>query len=137
MKHTVLEEAGLKQTAARIKILELFETNPDKHLSAEELHELLKKHEQDVPLATIYRVLAQFEAASLLKRHNFSDDRAVFELETKNHHDHLVCVKCNKVEEFLDEMIESRQVEIARQHKFEISDHNLTIYGICHTCQQP
>jgi len=135
MDNPDLKKAGLKVTVPRVKILQLLEDAEDPHMSAEDVYRVLTKAGEEVGLATVYRVLTQFEAAGLVKRHNFTDDRAVFELNQKSHHDHLVCVKCGRVEEFTDEMIETRQCEIAARANFEMTDHSLNIYGICQQCQ--
>ena len=103
-------------------------------MSAETLHQELVNSDEDVGLATVYRVLTQFEAAGLVTRHNFEGGQAVFELNEGEHHDHILCVRCGKVEEFIDEVIEKRQKEIVEQHGFEMTDHHLTIYGICAEC---
>ncbi len=135
MPHSDLKKLGLKITVPRLKTLELFEQTEDSHLSAEEVFTRLAQGGEEVALATVYRVLTQFETAGIIKRHNFSDDHAVFELNQKNHHDHLVCVKCNQVEEFVDDIIEQRQEAIAKQAGFEMTDHSLNIYGICQNCR--
>lgn len=135
MNHKDLRELGLKATGPRLKILQVLEASNPHHLSAEELHSRLKAAGEDVGLATVYRVLAQFEAAGLVVRHNFEGGRSVFELDQGEHHDHLVCVICEKVEEFVDEEIEKRQAEIAKRYQFKITDHDLTIYGVCESCR--
>ena len=134
MKTGDLKKAGLKVTVPRMKILQLLEQATDPHMSAESVYNSLKEANEDVGLATVYRVLTQFESAGIVIRHNFSDDHAVFELNQKSHHDHLVCVKCGKVKEFVDEVIEQRQQAIAERANFEMTDHNLNIYGICEAC---
>jgi len=106
-----LKKAGLKVTMPRLKILEIFENSKARHLSADEVYKNLLEAGIDVGLATVYRVLTQFESAGLIKRHNFEEDRAVFELDEGEHHDHLICVRCNGVEEFVDEEIENRHVQ--------------------------
>lgn len=131
-----LKQVGLKVTTARLKILNIFEQNSQQHLSAEDVYKALLEANEDIGLATVYRVLTQFQAAGLLKRHNFEEHRAVFELDQGEHHDHLVCLKCGKVEEFVDDTIELRQKMIAEKFKFHMTDHNLNIYGICSSCQQ-
>lgn len=103
-------------------------------MSAEEIYKTLSDQGHDVGLATVYRVLTQFETAGLVIRHNFNDGHSVFELDQGVHHDHLVCIKCGQVEEFVDEIIEQRQAEIARQSKFKMTDHSLYIFGICSGC---
>ncbi|MBV8466280.1 MAG: ferric iron uptake transcriptional regulator [Burkholderiales bacterium] len=134
-KASELKDAGLKATGPRLKILNLFETTGQRHLTAEDVYRLLLDEQEDVGLATVYRVLTQFEQAGLLVRHHFETGKAVFELNQGGHHDHLVCVKCGKVEEFFDAQIEKRQDAIAKEHGFLIQDHAMYIYGICHDCQ--
>jgi Fur family ferric uptake transcriptional regulator len=131
-----IRQAGLKVTLPRTFILKILEEADPHHLTAEDVYQVLLKQGEDVGLATVYRVLTQFEAAGLVKRHHFSGGQAVFELEHGSHHDHLVCVNCGMVEEFVDEEIEKRQVDIAAKAHFKITDHSLTIYGLCHTCLQ-
>ena len=130
-----LKNAGLKATIPRLKILEILETQQPRHMSAEDIYRHLAACNEDVALATIYRVLTQFESAGLVTRHHF-EDHSVFELETGEHHDHIVCVKCNKMEEFVDPIIEKRQAEIAKKLGYEFTDHSLFLYGICQQCQQ-
>lgn len=134
MEQKHLKAAGLKITAPRIRILDLLTTSGDKHLSAEDIYHQLYKTDYDISLATIYRVLTQFEAAGLVIRHNFEAGHSVFELNPGDHHDHLVCIKCRKVVEFQDEVIEARQEEITEKFGFIMKDHALTIYGICRDC---
>ncbi len=129
--HKDLKKSGLKATLPRIKILSLFEHSDAKHLSAEDVYKLLIKSGEDVGLATIYRVLTQFEQAGLLMRHHFESDKAVFELSDSQHHDHLVCVQCGHVEEFCDDEIEKRQKIIATKKGFTIQEHSLYIYAEC------
>ncbi len=136
MNDKELREAGLKVTAARLKILQIFENADPHHMSAEDLYKKLLEQGEDVGLATVYRVLTQFEAAGLARRHHFEGDHSVFELDEGEHHDHLVCVKCNRVEEFFDPLIEERQVEIAQKYDFEVTDHHHTIYGLCSNCRK-
>ncbi len=130
MNHQKIKNAGLKVTLPRLKILEVME-NCEQHLSAEDVYKILMKSEEEIGLGTIYRVLTQFETAGLVSRHNFEGGQAVFELEKGIHHDHLVCMKCGKVEEFLDETIEECQKKVAKKHQFLIKEHSLVIYGIC------
>jgi Fur family ferric uptake transcriptional regulator len=130
-----LKGLGLKVTKPRMKILSVFEQSDRRHLSAEDVFEILKKMNDDVPLATIYRVLNQFESAGILKRLNFNQEQYVYELDDGDHHDHLICVKCNKVEEFCDDIIEQRQLEIAKLRGAEIVDHSLCIYVACASCR--
>jgi Fur family ferric uptake transcriptional regulator len=129
-----LKSAGLKITMPRLKVLQLLEQSKDRHLSAEDVYKTLIDMGEEVSLATVYRVLTQFEAAGLIDRHNFEGGHAVFEMRQDAHHDHLVCIKCGRVEEFLDEMIESRLHHIAHEARFKITDHALNIYGICPLC---
>ena len=135
MKDRDLRSAGLKVTVPRLKVLQILESSEPRHLSAEDVYQRLHEEGEEVSLATVYRVLTQFESAGLVRRHNFEGDSAVFELDDGQHHDHLVCTRCGRVEEFLDESIESRQHSIAERHAFEMTDHNLTIYGKCQACQ--
>ena len=135
MKDKELREAGLKVTVPRLKILEILEHADPHHMSAEDLYNRLLDEGQDVGLATVYRVLTQFESAGLVIRHNFEGGHSIFELDQGDHHDHLVCVKCGTVAEFIDDLIESRQVKIAKSHGFELTDHSHTIYGLCGSCQ--
>ena len=135
MDNANLKKAGLKITAPRLKILEIMEKAKDHHLSAEDIYKILIESGDDIGLATVYRVLTQFEEAGLVNRHHFEGGQSVFELDLGMHHDHLVCVKCGRVEEFVDEEIERRQEEIAKQAGYVITDHSLNIYGICKKCQ--
>jgi len=129
-----LKKAGLKITLPRLKILQILENAPSHHLSAEDVYRILIESEEDIGLATVYRVLTQFEEAGLVVRHNFAEGHSVFELDHGSHHDHLVCVKCGRVEEFIDAMIEERQQEVAKKAGYSITDHSLNIYGICGPC---
>jgi Fur family ferric uptake transcriptional regulator len=129
-----LKEVGLKITIPRLKVLQIFESASEHHLSAEDVYKALIRMGDDVGLATVYRVLTQFENAGLIKRHNFEGGHFVFELSQGEHHDHLVCVACGRVDEFFDEAIEKRQMFIAEQAKFKMTDHALTIYGLCSGC---
>lgn len=131
-----LKSAGLKATLPRIKILQMLESSPERHLSAEDIYKNLLEGGEDVGLATVYRVLTQFESAGLVSRHHFEGGHSVFELNEGKHHDHILCVKCGKVEEFMDEMIEERQRAIAKKAGFSMTDHSLYIYGICAACQR-
>jgi Fur family ferric uptake transcriptional regulator len=126
-----LKSIGLKATLPRLKILDLFEQNNKRHMTAEEIYRLLSDEGQEIGLATVYRVLTQFEQAGLLIRHHFDSDKAVFELNQGDHHDHLVCIQCGKVEEFVDSEIEKRQHRIAKERGFAIHDHSLQIYADC------
>jgi Fur family ferric uptake transcriptional regulator len=126
-----LKTIGLKATAPRLRILELFEKSTVRHLSAEDVYRQLMTEGIDVGLATVYRVLTQFEQAGLLQRHHFESGKAVFELNDSSHHDHLVCMTCGRVEEFFDDEIEKRQLKIAKQRGFAIRAHSLYIYADC------
>ncbi len=126
-----LKTSGLKATLPRLRILELFAKTSVRHLSAEDVYKLLLKEGTDTGLATVYRVLTQFEQAGLLIRHHFESDKAVFELNEGTHHDHLVCMQCGHVEEFFDAAIEQRQSQIAAERGFKIHDHSLHIYVDC------
>ena len=126
-----LKDIGLKATLPRRRILELFETSKVRHLSAEDVYKALIAEGMDVGLATVYRVLTQFEQAGLLARQHFETGKAVFELNQGGHHDHLVCLQCGKVEEFYDAEIERRQGEIAAKSGFELRGHSLALYGDC------
>lgn len=130
-----LKDAGLKITLPRIKILQILESSKVHHLSAEDVYKLLLQNGDEIGLATVYRVLTQFESAGLVIRHHFEGGHSVFELSTDDHHDHLVCVKCGRVEEFHDEEIERRQRSIALQKGFDLTDHNLNLYGLCPNCK--
>jgi Fur family transcriptional regulator, ferric uptake regulator len=134
VQHKDLRNAGLKVTLPRIKILQILEHAEPHHMSAEEVYKKLLDVGEDVGLATVYRVLTQFETAGLVRRHNFEGGRSVFEIDDGEHHDHLVCLQCNAVQEFVDDIIEKRQEEIAKKAKFKMTDHNLTIYGLCKNC---
>lgn len=126
-----LKTAGLKATGPRLKIINLFETSAERHLTAEEVYRLLRDDGLDVGLATVYRVLTQFEQAGLLIRHHFESGKAVFELNPGTHHDHLVCLQCGRVEEFYDPEIEKRQQKVAADRGFAISEHALYLYVDC------
>lgn len=130
-----IKRAGLKVTGPRMKILEIMEretSSNDVHLSAEDVYKILLKADEDIGLATIYRVLTQFEQAGILKRHNFEGNHSVFEIDNGDHHNHLICVKTGKVVEFYDEIIAKRQKEIAAEYGFTLEDHSLVLYGIYH-----
>ena len=126
-----LKDIGLKATLPRRKILELFESSKVRHLSAEDVYRSLLAEGIDVGLATVYRVLTQFEHAGLLARQHFETGKAVFELNQGGHHDHLVCLQCGRVEEFYDAEIEKRQTEVARHRGFELRGHSLALYADC------
>ena len=130
-----LRKAGLKVTLPRVKILQIMESSDTKHLSAEDVYKALIEADEDVGLATVYRVLTQFESAGLVMRHHFEGGSSVFELTTIDHHDHIVCQTCGSVEEFYDEVIESQQDKIAEKYGFKITDHSMYLYGVCKDCQ--
>lgn len=135
MDNTDLKKAGLKVTLPRMRVLSILEKADTHHLSAEEVHRILLESGEDTGLATVYRVLTQFVEAGLVIRHHFAGGHSVFELDSGRHHDHLVCVKCNQVEEFFDPVIEERQQAIALKAGYQITDHSLNLYGICRNCQ--
>ncbi len=126
-----LKSSGLKATLPRLKILEIFQNSRVRHLSAEDVYKLLLAENLDVGLATVYRVLTQFEQAGLLSRNHFESGKAVFELDQGAHHDHLVCLDCGRVEEFFDDEIEKRQHKIAAERGFKLAEHALALYGNC------
>ncbi|BAN24080.1 ferric iron uptake transcriptional regulator [Caballeronia insecticola] len=126
-----LKNIGLKATLPRLKILEIFQHSPVRHLTAEDVYRSLLNEELDIGLATVYRVLTQFEQAGLLSRSNFESGKAVFELNEGSHHDHLVCLDCGRVEEFFDAEIERRQQSIAKERGFKLHEHALALYGTC------
>lgn len=132
-----LKTIGLKATLPRLRILELFEKSEVRHLSAEDVYKVLLKERTDTGLATVYRVLTQFEQAGLLVRHHFESGKAVYELKQGGHHDHLVCLQCGRVEEFYDEAIEKRQIAVAKERGFAIQEHSLHIYAECTTANCP
>jgi len=131
-----LKKAGLKATVPRLKILEILEDKQDQHMRAEEVYKYLLDGNEDIGLATVYRVLTQFEQAGLVVRHHFEGGHSVFELDQGGHHDHMLCIKCGRVDEFMDEIIEERQKAIAQKAGYKITDHSLYIYGICSECQK-
>ena len=126
-----LRKAGLKVTLPRIKILELLENSRQHHLSAEDIYKTLLEQGEDVGLATVYRVLHNFEAAGIIQRHHFENNHSVFEIMQEDHHDHLVCQNCNKVVEFTNETIEQEQHSVAEKHGFQLTGHSLNLYGYC------
>ncbi len=130
-----LRDAGLKVTLPRVKILQILESSENKHLSAEDVYKALLEAEDDVGLATVYRVLTQFESAGLVERHHFEGGHSIFELTSADHHDHLVCNSCGRVEEFYDEVIEAQQEKIAKKHGYTITDHSMYLYGLCPDCR--
>jgi len=131
MESQDLKKAGLKATLPRMRVLQLLDTSNQRHMSAEEVYKALLENGEDVGLATVYRVLTQFEAAGLVNRHHFEGGLSVFELNDGKHHDHLLCLKCGKIFEFSDEVIEKKQADIAQKLGFDIADHCLYIYGMC------
>ena len=128
MSNQQLKDAGLKVTMPRVKILKMLERSEERHLSAEDVYKLLLTSGEDVGLATVYRVLTQFESAGLVARHNFEEGHAIFELSSEHHHDHMVCVETNEVIEFINKEIEALQEKIAEEHGYELIDHNLVLY---------
>ena len=131
-----LRDAGLKVTLPRVKILQILESSATKHLSAEDIYKALIEADEDVGLATVYRVLTQFETAGLVERHHFEGGSSIFELTSVDHHDHIVCNGCGRVEEFFDQVIESQQEAIAKKYGFTITDHSMYLYGLCTDCQK-
>jgi Fur family ferric uptake transcriptional regulator len=136
MQNQELREAGLKVTLPRVKILEILEDHEPRHMSAEDMYKALLETGEDIGLATVYRVLTQFETAGLVTRHHFEGGHSVFEINEGGHHDHIVCVKCGRVDEFTDEVIEQRHRAIASETGYEMTDHSLYIYGICPACRE-
>jgi Fur family transcriptional regulator, ferric uptake regulator len=126
-----LKSTGLKATVPRLKILEIFQRGPRRHMTAEDVYKVLMESQADVGLATVYRVLAQFEQAGILSRNHFESGKAVYELNEGQHHDHLVCLDCGRVEEFYDAEIENRQHAVAKAKGFSITDHALSLYATC------
>lgn len=131
LKSIDLKHIGLKTTLPRLKILNLFEQSSVRHLSAEDVYKELLNEGEDIGLATVYRVLTQFEQAGILERHHFESGKAVFELRSDGHHDHLVCLQCGRVEEFYDPEIEKRQTAIAKERGFTLQEHSLSLYADC------
>jgi Fur family transcriptional regulator, ferric uptake regulator len=132
-----LRNAGLKVTLPRVKILQILENqSTERHLTAEQVYKILLSEDEEIGLATVYRVLTQFEAAGLVTRHHFEGGNSVFELSDGDHHDHILCMKCGKVDEFSDEVIEARQKEIAQRLGYELTAHGLYLYGFCPKCRK-
>jgi len=131
-----LKSAGLKVTLPRLKILEVLEKSSNHHLSAEDIYRKLMEQHGEVGVATIYRVLTQFEESGIVNKLNFENNQAVYELSNVEHHDHLVCVKCNIIIEFQDDVIEQHQLQIANKYGFQLTDHSLYLYGLCKTCKE-
>jgi Fur family ferric uptake transcriptional regulator len=132
-----LRKAGLKVTLPRLKILEILEHSTTRHMSAEEIYKKLLDSSEDIGLATVYRVLTQFEGAGLVSRHHFEDGMAVFEFNRGTHHDHIVCIDCGAVEEFVDPEIETRQNVIAKRLGYLIEEHSMVLYGRCQRADCP
>ncbi|NND81257.1 MAG: ferric iron uptake transcriptional regulator [Gammaproteobacteria bacterium] len=130
-----LKDAGLKTTLPRLRILSILEQGAEHHFTAEDVYKKLLEADEEIALATVYRVLTQFEDAGLVLRHNFEGGRSVFELDRGQHHDHMVCVQCNTVTEFFDQDIEERQKRVASKYNFELQDHSLYMYGLCSNCR--
>jgi len=126
-----LKQAGLKTTQPRLKVLDVLENSENHHMTAEDVYKQLLETEQEIGLATVYRILTQFETAGLVIRHNFEGGRALYELDNRAHHDHMVCVECGKVFEFFDRTIEQRQRNVATKAGFTMEDHSLSLYGVC------
>ena len=126
-----LKRAGLKITLPRIKILAILQNPNNQHISAEDVYKILLEHHEEIGLATVYRVLNQFDDAGIVTRHHFEGGKSVFELSHKKHHDHLVCLNCGKVIEFEDDVIEQRQEDVAKLHKVKLTNHSLYLYGEC------
>jgi Fur family ferric uptake transcriptional regulator len=131
-----LQRAGLKVTTARAAILALLHHTEKRHLSAEEIYHILAEAGEDIGLATIYRALTQFEIAGIIKRLHLGENHSVFELNEGIHHDHIVCIKCGRVDEFMDKVIETRQKTIAKEKGYEMTDHQHIIYGTCISCKK-
>lgn len=129
-----LKSTGLKATLPRLKILEVFQSGEQRHMTADDIFRVLLDDGSDIGLATVYRVLTQFEQAGILLRSNFDGSKAVYELDEGEHHDHLVCTRCGRVEEFFDPEIEKRQNAIADSLGWTIQDHSMSIYGVCNQC---
>lgn len=131
-----LRKAGLKVTLPRMKIIEILEQSRQRHVSAEDVYRSLLDAGEDIGLATVYRVLTQFENVGIVVRHNFQGNHSVFELNDINHHDHIVCTNCGRVEEFVDETIEKRQRDTATGCDFRMTGHSLILYGLCAECRE-
>jgi len=137
LENNDLRSVGLKVTLPRVKILEILEKQTDqRHLSAEQVYKILLSENEEIGLATVYRVLTQFEVAGLVSRHHFEGGNSVFELNKGVHHDHIVCMKCGRVDEFTDSVIEKRQDDIAEKLGYELTDHSLYLYGFCSQCKE-
>ena len=137
METNELRNVGLKVTLPRVKILEILERpTEERHLTAEKVYKILLSENEEIGLATVYRVLTQFEAAGLVTRHHFEGGNSVFELNKGSHHDHIVCMKCGRVDEFTDNVIEKHQEDIAKKLGYELTDHSLCLYGFCSSCKK-
>lgn len=134
MDGTDLQQAGIKPTLPRLKILSILENSTTRHLTVEDVYRELMEQDAVVGMATIYRVLTQFVEAGLVIRHNFEGEKSVFELNDGDHHYHMICVRCGKVIEFHSQVIEQEQQQVAESHEFVIQDHSLTLYGTCRRC---
>ncbi len=130
-----IRKVGLKVTLPRLKILEMLESGDSRHMSAEDLYKALLESGEEIGLATVYRVLTQFESAGLVNRLNFESGHSVFEINQGKHHDHMLCIKCGRVDEFIDDAIEARQAAIAERMGYDMTDHSLYIYGVCPDCR--
>ena len=125
-----LKDAGLKVTHPRTKILDVLQANPDMHLSADEIHNKLVEHNESIGLATVYRVLTQLEIAGLIQKNQFSDNQSSYEIK-KQHHDHLICTKCGKIIEFMNDDLEALQEKISDKYQFRLDSHVMTLFGVC------
>ena len=130
-----IRKVGLKVTLPRLKILEMLESGDSRHMSAEDLYKALLESGEEIGLATVYRVLTQFESAGLVNRLNFESGHSVYEINQGKHHDHMLCIKCGRVDEFIDDAIEARQAAIAERMGYDMTDHSLYIYGVCPDCR--
>ena len=133
---TQLKSSGLKVTGPRLKILNLFETHPDEHMSAEDVYRILLGKNMDIGVATVYRVLTQIEEAGILTRHHFDSNKAVYELNNGEQHDHILCLYCGEVKEFTSTDLQALQDRIAKENDYNVLDHSFYIYGVCMACQQ-
>ena len=133
---SLLKKAGLKVTSPRLSVLDVLASSKKGHLSAEDIYKELLESASDIGLATIYRVLSHFQQVKLVSSLNFSSGRTVYEMEKGEHHDHLVCLQCGIVEEFMDSEIEQRQLKVAKKYQFTLTDHSLTLYGTCKKCAE-
>ena len=133
-----LKEQGLTETTPRLAVLKVMEANKSRHMSADDIYRYLFEQDRLLPMSTVYRVLAQFEQVGIVERHSFDAERTkhVYELNDHEHHDHMICIKCRSVHEFVDSEIESRQAVIARDLGFELTDHSLNMYGVCARCTE-